>query len=156
MTIRVTRRGVLATGRAEATARREVFVWVDNIAQIAREDVRRFSPKDTGAFRRSISKVTQARGAAVVGRVFSTAPDALERVIEFGRRPGQPMPPAGALLPWMGRHGIPAAAEFLVRRKIARDGTRAQKPFAKTYQRWRGNWAVRSGAFGVRLVRSLS
>jgi hypothetical protein len=41
--------------------------------------------------------------------------------VEFGRRPGAKMPPAGALLGWMFRHNW-TGSEYLLRRKIARDG----------------------------------
>lgn len=44
------------------------------------------------------------------------------RPVEEGRRPGGPMPPSGSLLGWMNRHGIPAVAEFVIRRAIARRG----------------------------------
>ena len=48
--------------------------------------------------------------------------------VEFGTRPH--WPPRGALQPWARRHGFPSGAvgDFLVRRKIAREGTDPQ-PF---------------------------
>lgn len=45
---------------------------------------------------------------------------------EWSRRPEMPMPPKGSLLGWMNRHGIPAEAEFVIRRAIARDGIPAR------------------------------
>ena len=49
-------------------------------------------------------------------------------VIEEGRTPGKAMPPSGVLLDWMSRHGIPAEAEFPVRRAIGVRGLSGQ-PF---------------------------
>lgn len=51
-----------------------------------------------------------------------------DAVIEFGRTPGSRMPPDGALLPWMSRHGIPAEKEYIIRRGIGLHGLRGQ-PF---------------------------
>lgn len=45
--------------------------------------------------------------------------------MEFGRRPGARMPPAGVLLGWMRRRGIPDRAEFPLRRAIGRRGIKA-------------------------------
>lgn len=74
-------------------------------------------PVDTGTLRRSITHEVQATGGMVVGRVGSNQPHA--KIVEEGRTPGG-MPPAGALLGWMGRHGIPAEMEFVIRRAVNR------------------------------------
>ena len=47
--------------------------------------------------------------------------------IEDGQEPGE-WPPKGALVPWMRRKGIPASAEYLIRRKIGTQGI-AARPF---------------------------
>ena len=77
-------------------------------------------PVDTGHLRRSITTDV----TPFVGRVGTNV--AYARPVEEGRRPGAPMPPRGVLLEWMRRHDIPAAAEFLVRRSIARKGIKAR------------------------------
>lgn len=48
--------------------------------------------------------------------------------VEYGRKPGQKAPPPGSLVEsgWLGRHGFPDSAEFVVARKIGIEGT---KPF---------------------------
>jgi len=47
--------------------------------------------------------------------------------IEFGRRPGQRMPPPAALQGWAQRHGIKGEnAGFLVARAIGRHGLKAR------------------------------
>lgn len=43
--------------------------------------------------------------------------------VEKGRGPGK-MPPQGVLVPWLKLHGIDEAAEFPIRRKIAKQGTK--------------------------------
>lgn len=76
---------------------------------------------DTSALINGIGQLPIRRsGRGVAGGWAASAEHSL--VNEKGRRPGRPMPPVGALLPWMARHGIPAEAEFVVRRKIGRDG----------------------------------
>lgn len=60
------------------------------------------------------------------GEVRATSPQSI--FVERGRRAGARMPPGGVLLGWMGRHGIPSSAEFLVRRAIGRRGIRP-RPF---------------------------
>lgn len=71
---------------------------------------------DTGTLRRSIATEVLPLEA----RIGSNQQHA--RPVEEGRRPGAPMPPSGSLLGWMNRHGIPAEAEFVIRRAIARRG----------------------------------
>lgn len=48
--------------------------------------------------------------------------------VEKGRKKGEKMPPEGSLLEWMARHGIPAEAEFVIRRSIKVRGIEA-RPF---------------------------
>lgn len=43
--------------------------------------------------------------------------------VEKGRGPGK-MPPQGVLVPWLKLHGIDEAAEFPIRKKIAKQGTK--------------------------------
>lgn len=63
-------------------------------------------------------------GPGVAGDEFMVQAE----TIEHGRARGSAMPPAGQLLPWMARRGIPAEAEFPIRRKIAEEGLQGQ-PF---------------------------
>lgn len=84
------------------------------------------APVDRGRLRNSIShRIDEQQVRAVVFAGVNYAAD-----VEFGMRPH--WPPVGALQPWARRHGFPAgpAGDFLVRRAIARRGTKAQ-PFMK-------------------------
>jgi Bacteriophage HK97-gp10, putative tail-component len=90
---------------------------------------KRLAPVDTGHLRRSIARERAVwAGGRALGRWGTNLPYAAP--VEEGRRAGAPMPPAGVLLGWMRRHGIPAAAEFPLRRAIGRRGIPA-KPYLK-------------------------
>lgn len=63
------------------------------------------APRDTGLGAESLDAEFWIDEHGVFGRVFS--PEIHMLVRELGRRPGQPPPPPGALLPWMSRHPAP-------------------------------------------------
>ncbi len=56
------------------------------------------------------------------------------RYLEDGTRPH--WAPKGALLGWVRRHGMPDSAEYLVRRAIARRGTRARPWLRPAWDQW--------------------
>ncbi|MEO8082518.1 MAG: hypothetical protein ABI780_01715 [Ardenticatenales bacterium] len=58
-------------------------------------------------------------------RVGDPGVEPYDEVIEGGRRKGAKMPPAGVLDEWMSTRGIPAEAEYLIRRSIAENGIQA-------------------------------
>lgn len=58
-------------------------------------------------------------------RIGDPSVEPYDIVVDRGRAPGRPWPPKGVMLPWMGRHGIPARAEYPIRRKIGEEGTKA-------------------------------
>lgn len=84
------------------------------------------APVDTGTLRRSITAVAES----FEGTVGTNLPYA--QVVEFGRSAGAAMPPQGALLGWMGRKGIDASAEYVVRRAIALRGIAGKLFMTKT------------------------
>ena len=91
-------------------------------------DAKRLVPTDTHTLQRSLTHAVETRGGTVEGRAGTNLQYA--RVVEEGRSAGAAMPPQGALLGWMRRHGIDPEAEFVVRRAIGRRGTRPQ-PYLK-------------------------
>lgn len=114
--------------RARDTAiRPELVAMVDRLTDRGVKESKQRVRKDTMALRDSIRK-DRARwiGDRAVGGWGTDSP--YGETSEKGRRPGRPMPPKGVLLGWMGRKGIPASAEFVVRRAIGRKGIAAQ-PF---------------------------
>lgn len=87
---------------------------------------------DTGRNQRSIKPGARFIPGGVHGWIGSDAPGAPE--MELGRRPGRRMPPAGAMLGWMRRKGIPESREFVIRRAIGRRGIRADHNLQKTVE----------------------
>lgn len=114
---------------------------------------------DTGRLRDAIDWEIEGRRGRLTLRVGPEVGDPdigiYPTVIERGRRPGSAMPPQGALLPWMARHGIPEEAEFPIRRKIAEEGMQGQPfPFAQPAFQAVGPIAASAlTAIGQRLVR---
>lgn len=131
--------GSIASGRvneAMATAQRS---WLQGVLRRVRDDVRAFSPVDLGAFKKSVLYRTTRKGLLVEGEVYATdTPDGKVAVIEYGRLPRRKMPPSGALLGWMSRHGISPKLEFVVRRNIADHGIKGKFPFRKAFAKNRG------------------
>lgn len=76
--------------------------------------------RDTGATAASIYDAAGLAGDGVFATFGASSEAAIH--VEKGRRAGAPMPPQGALLPWMAAHGIPESSEYVVRRSIARRG----------------------------------
>lgn len=97
--------------------------FVGRVLDEAVEEAKKHAPVDTGALRRSIKRRSTpgSAGAGYGGYVQASVPYAL--FVEKGTAPH--WPPVGALAGWASRKGIP---EFLVARKIARQGTKPQ-PF---------------------------
>ena len=76
------------------------------------------APKDMGVLTNSIGyEVNPFQATVTAGTNLTYA-----ATMEYGRAPGSAMPPQGALLPWMGRHGIDLSLEYVIRRAIARKG----------------------------------
>lgn len=92
-------------------------------------DVQTAMPVWQGQARRSIATTATAQKGTVGTNLVHAIVHG-----ETGRRAGAPMPPQGALLAWMASKGIPAEAEFVIRRAIARRGIPASKNFTKAFQ----------------------
>ena len=89
-------------------------------------DAKRLVPTDTHTLQRSLTHEVTTASGNVTGRAGTNLHYA--KVVEDGRTPGR-MPPAGALLGWMRRHGIDARYEFPVRRAINR--RKRPRPYLK-------------------------
>ena len=104
---------------------REIKTALTKSGLVVEGRAKELAPVDTGKLRQSIT--TQIRpDSALIGTNLQYAP-----TMEFGRRPGAAMPPAGALIGWMNRHGMDTRLEFVLRRAIARRGI-AEKRYLRT------------------------
>lgn len=112
--------------------------FLQGVLEYGKSEWQRNSRKDTGTFIKSIKYRTMARAGRITGTIFSDAPETLQQVMEYGRRPGAPMPPQGALLGWMARHGIDAKAEFPIRRAISRRGIAGTYAAARAFRKIEG------------------
>lgn len=82
--------------------------FMQRATDLVSADANRKAPVDRGMLRGSIQTQIDSAALPKWGKVgTNTSTKAYAKVIEFGRRPGQPPPPPGALVGWMNRHGIP-------------------------------------------------
>lgn len=126
--------------QAPEMTRNELTVAMYHVTLLYEREVKDAMPRGaTGLTAASISSDVFSQPQGVLGVVGSSQPSAA--FVEFGTKPH--MPPVDALVPWvrsvLGINGPEArSVAFLVARKIAAKGTRAQKPFEKTLQRLEG------------------
>lgn len=124
----------LRRGFAQApdVARRELLAAATESTLLVERETKERMPRVTGMTAGSISSDAFATPVGVIGIVSSSQPSAI--AVELGTKPH--MPPVDAIVPWVRAVlGVPAKRErsvaFLVARKIARKGTKAQEPFAQ-------------------------
>ena len=122
----------LRRGFAEApdATRRELLGAMTQGTLLMEREAKDRMPKATGMTAASIASDAFATPVGVIGTVGSSQPSAT--FVELGTRPHRPS--VEALVPWVRAVlGVPAKRErsvaFLVARKIARKGTKAQRPF---------------------------
>lgn len=125
------RKGLNASVEGARTAMSEALLDVGSLlVGSMRVAIESHNKVDTGGLRDSIAFVIAGRRGL---QTLTVGPDeahaAQAAAIEYGRAAGSRMPPSGALLPWMERHGIAPELEFVVRRAIAERGWRPF-PFA--------------------------
>ena len=98
-------------------------IVTDELALAGRESglaveqkAKQYAPRWRGQLQRTITSRTSPFGTTVTPlfvttKVGTNSPYGAEK--EFGRDPASPMPPPGALLPWMAAKGIPATNESI-------------------------------------------
>lgn len=156
MKIEVQNNTVFRDGGREATAItvRALRRFLQGVLKRGRDLWRGKVKVDTGEYRRSIKYRTEQNAKLVKGTIFSDLALVRGLADEEGRKPGGKMPPAGVLLPWMERKGIPPEMEFLVRRKIARDGFPGTHAQAQAFTRIKGLLA--SAGLGAEIAKDLN
>lgn len=116
---------------APVAHKRNLIAAVNRITTEGEARAKKYVPTDTHHLQRSITMVpAHDAGGAIRGAWGTNLPYA--QVVEEGRSAGSAMPPSGALLGWMGRHGIPDTMEFVVRRAIGRKGIPAKRYMARS------------------------
>lgn len=113
---------------AKSTLDAELVTAMTRSVAAIQLDVQTAAPVWQGNARRSVATTATAQK----GTVGTNLVHAIVQ-LETGRAAGAPMPPSGALLAWMSSKGIPAEAEFVVRRAISRKGIPARKLFTNAF-----------------------
>lgn len=141
--------------KAPEVVSEEMLKGIDRMTLQGQALAQKGAPVDTGNLRRSITtqKATFAGGVAT-GAFGTNLPYAAAK--ESGRGAGKPMPPPGALVGWMTRHGIPLSdahestsglgaefrvgksayhsIEFLIARAIGRRGIEGKHYMRKAHE----------------------
>lgn len=115
-----------AMHKAPQVLKRETITAVNRVTTEGEGKQKRYVKTDTHNLQRSIT-MSPARefGGTIRGVWGTNVPYA--RPENDGRAAGSAMPPEGALLGWMGRHGIPESQEFVVRRAIGQHGIQGSR-----------------------------
>lgn len=118
--------------QAPEITRRELLGTMTEATLLVEREAKERTPKVTGMTAASIASDAFSTPAGVIGTVGSSQPSAT--FIELGTKPH--MPPVEALVPWVRAVlGVDRKRErsvaYLVARKIARKGTKAQRPFGE-------------------------
>ena len=128
---------VLQRGMEQAPemTRNALLYAMTEATMLTERETRELMPRVSGLTAASIESDAFATPVGVVGTVGSPLPSAL--FIELGTRPH--MPPVDARIPWVrAALGVEPTRErevaWLVARKIAKHGTKAQKPFERAAQ----------------------
>ena len=159
---RIVEKGTLLTGRPAEVVRGEMLAAMHEATQFGVRRVKERTSQGVmgtqGGLWSSIEPEVRPMAAGVTGMIGTAYKYGL--VVEKGRRPGRPMPPKGSMLRWVRvQMGVPAekakSVEFLVRRKIARKGTKGVFMFEQTIKE---DWRQFQEIFerhGVRLAEEL-
>lgn len=122
------------------TAGRVIAVRGDALSKV-------YAPVRTGNLRNSVYNRTSG-GSGGVEAIFGASAD-YAIFVEKGRRPGARMPPSGVLL----AAGIPAEAEFVVRRSIGRKGIPPRSFVGRAFNELKGGFVYEQ--FGAAIGRAL-
>lgn len=165
---RIIQKGTLLTGRPDDVVRKNLLGAMHEATQFGTRRVKERTPQGVfgaqGGLLASIEPEVRETSQGVTGLIAT--PHVYGLVVEKGRKPGGKMPPGGKgsksrpLLRWvtvkMGVTGKEAdRVEFLVRRKIARKGTKGAFMFQRTLE---DDWSDFQNIFeryGVKIGREL-
>lgn len=134
---------------AKAVVEAELGAGMQRITKQGQAWAMEATPVHTGTLRRGWT----AEATALGGTVGNNVPYA--RPVNDGRSAGAPMPPTGSLLAWMASKGIPAEAEYAVRRAIGRRGIPPKRMKEQTVERLRPAAEAEGRAIAARIVARL-
>lgn len=106
---------------------------------------------DTGDNRRRHTHAVEHVTGGVIGAIGTSAPHG--PTVEFGRKPGSKMPPKGVLLGWMRRRNIDPKKEYVLRRAIARKGTKGDHNLQTTVTKMLPDVQREFAGIGPRVVQ---
>lgn len=137
-------------GAAPAVIEKEVGAMLGRVGIAGVGIARPLTPVDTGQLRAAwtTEPVNPFQVNIVNGKDYAA-------VVNNGRRAGAPMPPSGALLGWMGRHGIDASAEYPLRRAIGARGIAGKHMLEQTVAQLGPVIEKEAAAAGERIVAEL-
>jgi len=142
----ITAKGPMFDGRGPEIIRRDLLAVMHEATSLLEGKVRDKTPQGVygmqGGLRASIHGEVVEQGVSVMG-IVGHGKGTYGDVVEYGRRPGQKMPPKGALIRWVElRTGLSGKAaqsvEFLIRRKIGKEGFEGAHMFEKTWTECQG------------------
>jgi hypothetical protein len=142
----ISARGTMFDGRAPEIIRRDLLAVMHEATSFLERGVRDKTPQGVfgmeGGLRASIHGEVLEHGTSAIG-IVAHGKGTYGDVVEHGRRPGQKMPPEGTLLRWVeiktGLTGKPAkSVEFLIRRKIGKEGFEGVHMFERTWDESQG------------------
>ena len=164
----IIQKGELFSGRPDETVRQQQVAAMHEATQFGTRRVKERTPQGIfgaqGGLLASIEPEVQETARGVIGLIASPSKYAL--VVEEGRKPGGKMPPGGSgaksrpIRRWIRvKMGVSLKEanrlEFLVRRKIAKEGTKGAHMFARTLEEdWQEFQAI-FDRYGVRIARGL-
>lgn len=166
---RIIQKGALLTGRSDEVVRQNLLAAMHEATQFGTRRVKERTPNGVfgaqGGLVGSIHPEVRETGSGIIGLIATGHVYGL--AVEKGRKPGGKMPPGGKgsksrpLLPWirvkMGITGQEAdRVEFLIRRKIARKGTKGAFMFERTLDE---DWPEFQNIFeryGIKITRELA
>lgn len=136
--------------KGELVVKEEMLRGIDRLTFQGQAISQKEAPFDTGNLRRSITQKKAVYGGGEARGAWGTnIPYA--KFAEDGRSAGK-MPPKGALLAWMGRHGVDAKSEFIVRRAIGRKGTTGKHYMQKGRQQIEPKVQAEFRAVALRII----
>lgn len=155
-------KGDLVSGRPHDTVRQNQVAAMHEATQLGTRLVKERVPQGVGGSQNglfaSIKPDVHPTRAGVIGLISTAYRYGL--VVEEGRRPGKKMPPAGSLKRWVKvKMGVSAKEaeqiEFLVRRKIGRDGIEGVHMFRNTLKEDWQDFQNIFDRYGVKIAREL-